>query len=153
MSDEEPFLSMDFMLTHFAPRRLSSSLRDDFTARGSYYSEHRLDALAFIIFAGMIFPRANGRLDGRVVALMIRMREDERSLTPMILAETFRGLPLCTLIRSPSLALVLRSFSSGCTAIPWRRERYTPSGSSWSPLSGYTVVLLVARGLNMLRPG
>ena len=53
----------------------------------------RRNAFAFVLLAGMFFPRCDGRFDLRVI-LFGEVAINGRSIVPAILAETFRGLTL-----------------------------------------------------------
>ena len=53
----------------------------------------RRNAFAFVLLAGMFFPRCDGRFDLRVI-LFVEASINGRSIVPVILVETFRGLTL-----------------------------------------------------------
>ena len=53
----------------------------------------RMNAFAFVLLAGMFFPRCDGRFDLRVI-LFVEVTINGRSIVPAILAETFQGLTL-----------------------------------------------------------
>ena len=76
---------------------------------------HR-NAFAFVLLAGMFFPRCDGQFDIRVI-FFVEVAINGRSIVPVILAETFRGLTLYRYLLTSVLPAVWSCYTYGSLPI------------------------------------
>ena len=109
ISEEDPFLLIDSLLPRLLPHSAGGAWGVAWDALAPLARDSAMELLTFIIYAGLVFPRADGRLDCRWILLLRRVSTGRRSIIPMILVETYRGLSAIFFDRG--------TFFTGCASL------------------------------------
>ncbi|KAH7859942.1 hypothetical protein Vadar_007336 [Vaccinium darrowii] len=94
VEDGIPVVNVEFLTRFFAFPGTYDTSQNPFMHHGGdgpVPLSRRVNALGFVLLAGLFFPREDGRLDMRV-ALYVEEILAGRTIIPILLAETFRSL-------------------------------------------------------------
>ncbi|KAH7864593.1 hypothetical protein Vadar_031504 [Vaccinium darrowii] len=93
VEDGIPVVNVEFLTRFFAVPGSYDNSQNPFMHHGDgpVPLSRRVNALGFVLLAGLFFPREDGRLDMRV-ALYVEEILAGRTIIPILLAETFRSL-------------------------------------------------------------